>query len=465
MKRLLACLLLIAAFLTGAAYWWNHSQYNSAIQPRTEAVDRGPIILRVASGQGKFVPKRVIPIVTDVAVGKIVAINPKAEPGQFIEAGEWLVRLDTTQAEMTLKRTEAEMAAAVFELEQARYRLNEVESKKNEADAAVRYAEKYLEAVRSNGNTDLERKAQAQLELARQAQKAAEVGLKAAQAAVQAAEKKVEAYRVGVEAAHKQLAACTIYAPQSGFVLEKRIFPGQLVTPQAVPLLFVLTPQLDELELAVQVNEADILKIMVGMEVEFTVDALSGENLVFQGRVERISWTPSQPSLSPFRMPVGLPDLGNIWNLLSGTSSGSVTYVVTVTNFPMPPAREGQSRIFRPGMTANVDFIRRLVSEPVLRIPNEALSFRPPSLRADWAEQIRTQETSRRKPVWIWVPNGRGGRMEMTWVTIRPEANDGKYTQLEERGDLTEGTLVVVEIPQPPPKSGIFETPIRIGPN
>ncbi|MCS7015817.1 MAG: HlyD family efflux transporter periplasmic adaptor subunit [Gemmatales bacterium] len=465
MKKLLASLLLLAALLTGAAYWWSHSPSNSVVPPRTEVIDRGPIVLRVASGQGKFVPQRLIPIVTDVAAGKIVAVNPKAEPGQFLEAGEWLVRLDSTQAELTLKRTEAELAAAIFDLEQARYRLNEVETKKHEADASVRYAEKYLEAVRSNGNTDLERKAQAQLELARQGQKAAEVGLKAAQAAVNAAAKKVEAYQVGVEAARKQLALCTIHAPEAGFVLEKRIVPGQLITPQAVPILFLMTPQLDELEIAVQVNESDILKITPGMEVEFSVEALSGENVVFQGRVQRISLTPTASGLSSLRVPMGLPELGNIWSLLSGPSSGAVNYQVTVSAFQPPPPRAGQVRAFKPGMTANVDFIRRLVAESVLRIPNEALTFRPPSLRSDWADQIRAQETSSRKPVWIWLPNGRGGRIEMTWVTIRPDANDGKYTQLEDPGDLKEGTQVVVEIPTPAPKGGLFETPIRIGPN
>lgn len=464
-KKLLALLLLVAVMLTGVAYWWSHTSNPAIPPPSTEAVDRGPIIQRLASGQGKFVPRRLIPLVTEVPAGKIVAINPKAEPGQFVEAGEWLVRLDSTQAELTLRRTEAELAAAIWDLEQGRFRLTEVEAKKNEADAAVRYAEKYLEAVRSNGNTDLEKKAQAQLELARQAQKAAEVGLKAAQAAVSAAEKKVEAYRVGVEAARKQLDLCTIKAPEAGYVLEKRVVVGQLITPQAVPVLFVLTPQLTDLELSVMVSENDILKIRPGMEVEFTCDAFAGENLVFRGRVLRIGLTPAQPTLSGTRLPVGLAELGNIWQLLSGGSGGPVNYVVSVGDFQEPPPQGSQTRSFLPGMTANVDFIRRIVSQPVLRVPNGALTFRPPSLKGELAEEIRAHETTSRKPVWVWIPNGRGGRMEMKWITIRPEATDGKYTQLEDPGELKEGTLVVVEIPPPPPKTGLFETPVRIGPN
>ncbi|GBD37209.1 Inner membrane protein YibH [bacterium HR36] len=465
MKKLLALLLVLAAVLTGAAFWWSQSHNNSQPQPRCEVVDRGPIVQRLASGQGKFVPRRVIPVVTDVPAGKIVAIHPHAEPGRFVEAGQWLARLDSTQAELTVKRTEAELASAMWDLEQARLRLTEVEAKKNEADAAVRYAEKYLEAVRSNGNTDLEKKAQAQLELARQAQKAAEVGLKAAEAAVNAAEKKVEAYRVGLEAARKQLDLCTIKAPEAGYVLEKRIVPGQLITPQAVPVLFLLTPKLEDLELSVLVNETDILKVSEGMEVEFSVDAFAGENLFFRGRVEHISLTPAQPAFSGLRMPVGLAEMGNIWSLLSGSSSGPVNYAVTVGDFQAPPPRAGRSRAFKPGMTANVDFIRRIVAEPVLRIPNDALLFRPPSLKHDVAEQIRVQETTSRKPVWVWVGNGHRGHMEMKWVTIRPEATDGRYTQVVEPSELQEGMQVVVEIPPPPQKRGIFETPVRIGPN
>jgi hypothetical protein len=100
-----------------------------------------------------------------------------------------------------------------------------------------------------------------------------------------------------------------------------------------------------------------------------------------------------------------------------------------------------------------------------LRIPNEALSFRPPDLKPEEMEQIRAQETATRKPVWVWIPNGRGGRRELRWVTIHPQATDGRYTQIEEGGDLQEGTLVVVEIPPPPTRTGLFETPVRIGPN
>lgn len=464
MKRLLALLLVAAAGLTVAAYWWGRTRPAAQPLPRTEPVTRGPIIRRLASGQGRFVPTRVVPVVTEVAAGKIVAINPRAEPGQFVQAGEWLARLDTTQAELTLKRTEAELASAQWDLEQARLRLQEIETKKNQADSAVRYAEKYLQTIQGS-NPDLETKARAQLELAREQQKAAELGLKAAEAAVLAAEKKVEAYRVGVAAAQKQLDMCTIKAPEGGVVLEKRIVPGQLITPQAVPVLFVLTPNADDLELAVQVNETDIPQVEQGMEAEFTVDAFSGENLVFRGKVTRVALIPSSPGLSGLRLPVGPVEGGNIWSLLGGMSSGPVNYTVTLGDFPPPPAKEGRPRRFKPGMSANVDFLRRLVTEPVLRIPNEALSFRPPDLKPELLEQIRTQETPSRKPVWVWIANGRGGRMEMCWVTIRHEVTDGKYTQLEDADALQEGTLVVVEIPPPPLRTGIFETPVRIGPN
>jgi hypothetical protein len=138
---------------------------------------------------------------------------------------------------------------------------------------------------------------------------------------------------------------------------------------------------------------------------------------------------------------------------------------VTVGDFQAPPPKNGQARSFKPGMTANVDFIHRVVAEPVLRIPNDALVFRPPTLKDQEAQQIRAQETSSRKPVWVWIPNGSGGRMEMIWVTIRPEATDGRHTQLVDAGGLKEGDLVVVEVPPPAPKRGLFETPVRIGPN
>jgi multidrug efflux pump subunit AcrA (membrane-fusion protein) len=274
----------------------------------------------------------------------------------------------------------------------------------------------------------------------------------------------VEAYRVGVAAAQKQLDMCTIKAPEAGVILEKRIVPGQLITPQAVPVLFVLTPNPDDLELAVQVNESDILHVKEGMEAEVRVDALSSENPVFRGKVSRISLTPTTPGMTGLRLPIGPAEGGNLWSMPSGMSSGPVSYTVTLKDFQSLPPQQGRRPQFKLGMTANVDLI--VVRDKVLRIPNEAFRFLPRDLPEKEKEQIRAQETATRKPVWVWIPNGRGGRMELRWVTIHPEATDGTYTQVEEGGELQEGMQVVVGENSPPqPRTSLFQRPLRFGPN
>jgi HlyD family secretion protein len=111
------------------------------------------------------------------------------------------------------------------------------------------------------------------------------------------------------------------------------------------PVLFLIADDLSRMEIAANIDETDIGRIKPGQRVTFTVNAFPGRN--FDGVVKQVR-------------------LGsqNVQNVVIYTT------IISIEN----PRRE-----LLPGMTANlrVETERR---DDVVRIPNAALRWRPPSL-------------------------------------------------------------------------------------
>jgi HlyD family secretion protein len=110
------------------------------------------------------------------------------------------------------------------------------------------------------------------------------------------------------------------------------------------PTLFTIANDLRNMQIEAAVSEADVGGIEEGQKVQFTVDAFPGKS--FEGNVKQVRYAPT-------------------------TNQNVVTYttVVQVHNKDMK---------LRPGMTANARFIT-VERTNVLKIPNAAVRFRPPS--------------------------------------------------------------------------------------
>jgi HlyD family secretion protein len=142
------------------------------------------------------------------------------------------------------------------------------------------------------------------------------------------------------------------------------------------------------------VNEADIGKVKVGQEVDFTVDAYP--DITFKGTVNQVRNSPTM-----------------VQNV--------VTYdvVVYVDNSDLK---------LKPGMTANTTIITAAKKE-ILRIPNAALRFVP-----DNEDTKKTLE----KGYGVWVLKGDNPER----VAIKIGISDDNYTELVE-GDLKDGQGVI----------------------
>ncbi len=171
----------------------------------------------------------------------------------------------------------------------------------------------------------------------------AEADLHMAEASVRNAEAVVEQKQAALDQAQLDLQRTEILAPIDGIIIKRDVNPGQTVAVSLeAKTLFKIANGLLEMEVHGNIDEADVGRLRVGQAVNFTVDAYPDR--VFTGRVLQIRKSPEV-----------------IQNVVSYTA------VISAPN---------TDQLLFPGMTAN---LRITISEleDVLKVPNQALSFRP----------------------------------------------------------------------------------------
>lgn len=222
----------------------------------------------------------------------------------------------------------------------------------------------------------------------------AESDYKAGLAKVKAAKFKIQQTRAQYEQSLVNLNYTKVIAPVDGMIISREIDLGQPVaaTLQA-PELFTIAQDLEEMQIEVNVSEADIGEVKEGQNVIYTLDGYP--NSEFEGKVTQVRISPT-------------------------TVSNVVTYsvIVKVDNADLK---------LKPGMTANVSIITS-EEKDALCVPNRALKFTPPENNQRYEQQ----------GLWV-VEKGKAHR-----VNIKIGASDDNYTQIIS-DEISEGTEVAVE--------------------
>ena len=176
-----------------------------------------------------------------------------------------------------------------------------------------------------------------------------EAQLRVAEAQLKTAEAQVRQKKAGLDQARVDLDHTSIRAPVNGIVVSRNVDVGQTVAASLqAPTLFTIAEDLTRMQVDTNVDEADIGRIRTGHGATFTVDSFRGET--FSGKVVQIRQAPQV--------------LQNV-----------VTYDVVIS-------AQNRELKLRPGMTANVRIVVDQKSS-VLKVPNAALRFRPPGVKAE----------------------------------------------------------------------------------
>jgi len=256
----------------------------------------------------------------------------------------------------------------------------------------------------------------------------------AAEAQYKSAAAQVQQARAALSQVLTNLGYTKIISPIDGIVVDRQYDVGQTVAASfQAPTLFQIAQDLTKMQVQADVDQSDIGRVQVGQIARFSVDAYPEEE--FRGRISQIRYN-------------------------AQVNQNVVTYpvIIEVAN---PEGR------LRPKMTANVTIDVSTVQN-VLRVPNAALRFKPPtdnaraSTGASGGDAMQRAARSGRGN----GPAGAAGQLpgsprrsaskaqtvytldaekKLQAVEIRTGISDGRFTHVVS-GSLQEGDLVVVGV-------------------
>lgn len=310
---------LIAAVAAGV---WYFGFADTAKVPvyRTVEITRGPLEVTVVAN-GTVNPVRTVSIGSELS-GIVRKVN--VDVNSIVKAGDVLIELDDSNLKANVNQAKASLASAKASLAEAQATLVEAEAKMR----------RYEELNKSSGGRLPSR---TELDVQRATVLKAKAGVQSARAAIDDAQATLDTRLT-------DLSKSQIKSPVDGVVLTRSVEPGYAVAAslQAVELLTVAT-DLRELELEVDVDEADVGQVKEGQDAIFTV--ASYPNKRFPAKLTKVAYG-------------------------STTSTDNVITYTAYLDVKNPQLE------LRPGMTATAT-INTAKSENALLVPSTALRFKP----------------------------------------------------------------------------------------
>jgi HlyD family secretion protein len=245
----------------------------------------------------------------------------------------------------------------------------------------------------------------------------AKADVEASKQTVIGAQYTVKTQEAGLKEARKNLTRTEIFAPVNGIVSKLNVEKGERVvgTSQMAGTEMMRIANLNDMEVSVDVNENDIVKVSIGDTCLVEVDAYN--NRKFTGMVTEIA---------------------NSATTSSATTSDQVTnFVVKIrilrTSYADLAKQFGTKRsVFRPGMSASVE-IQTERKDNTIAIPIEAVTTRnSKELQSD-----STAKTSKEEVEVVFVVDG-DNKVSLKQVTTGVQ--DDKFIELS---GIEEGVEVV----------------------
>ena len=354
----------VSAFLIGGCgYLFMHK---NKVHYETQAVKRCTIT-QVVEASGTINPVNIVSVGSTVSgLMKEIYVDYNSE----VKKGQLLAQIDPANFQASVDQNLAQINNA--EANMARLQAEMVYSEKTYNRYKNLYAKNFI------ARSELDQ---------------AESDYLAKKASINAQRASIAQARANLNTSMTNLGYTKIIAPVDGTIIKRAIDVGQPVAASfQAPELFTIAQDLRQMQIEVNVSEADIGKVKTGQEVEYTLDGYP--DLTFSGKVTQV-------------------------RLDSVTTSNVVTYTVIV-------GVSNEDLKLKPGMTANVSIITNK-SENVLCVPSIALKYTPDVSGQKYKEQG------------IWILDG--DKPER--VTIKEGASDDTNVEIISE-KIKEGDKVVV---------------------
>lgn len=380
------------------AWYWSGRHSTARVLYQTQVVGRGGLTVMV-SATGTLQPTKQVDVGSEISgIIKTVEVDYNDQ----IARGQILAKIDTTKFEAQVKQSAAATDAARARVLQAQATVGETKAK---------LARLVQVQQHSGGKVP----SKAEMETAQATFERAVADEANARATVAQASATLDAQRI-------DLTKTVIRSPIKGVVLKRAAEPGQTVAAAfQTPVLFSLAEDLTQMELHVDVDEADVGKVQQGQDATFTVDAYADRT--FPARITQVRFG-------------------------SKAVAGVVTYETLLKV-------DNASSLLRPGMTGTANITVQKVDDALL-VPNAALRFSPQAAQAARpaggglvsnlmprppSQASRPAESAESGQPHVWVL--RDGRLEK--VLLKTGMTDGIMTEVK-AGRLESGMPVVVDV-------------------
>jgi HlyD family secretion protein len=346
--------LLGALFVAKSQGWIGKEKPNEVTFAKVRRTD----VTERVSASGKVQPEIEVKISPDVS-GEIIGLY--VAEGDSVVKGQLLLRIRPDNYESLSARAQAAVNQSKAALAQAQSAQAQSEARLIRATADYN-RNKQLFADKVISSADFET-AEANYNVARQ-------DVASAKANVEAARFNIQSAQAGLRDAAENLRKTSIYAPSSGIISLLNVELGERVvgTSQMAGTELMRLANLNNMEVRVDVNENDIVRVSVGDSVSIDVDAYTYSGRKFRGLVTEIA---------------------NTANGVGGSLSAAATSTDAVTEFEVKIRilRESYQDLvdrkakrafpFRPGMTASVEVLTERKSN-ILTVPIAAVTTRDP---------------------------------------------------------------------------------------
>jgi HlyD family secretion protein len=299
---------------------WKKRTANNQVGYQTQEVSRGNLTITV-SATGTLQPNNQVDVGSEIS-GTFKTVE--VDYNDRVKRGQVLGRIDTAKQEAQVKQTVASLEAARAKVLQAHATVSETKAK----------LARLVQVQEASGGKV---PAKSEMDSARATFERAVADEANSKAAVTQAEASLEVQRI-------DLSKSVLRSPINGVVLKRAVEPGQTVAASLqTSVLFTLAEDLTQMELQVDVDEADVGKVQPGQRATFTVSAYPDRT--FPAVVSQVRFG-------------------------SKTEAGVVTYttILKVNNADL---------LLRPGMTGTAGITVQKVDNVTL-VPNTALRFSPP---------------------------------------------------------------------------------------
>jgi HlyD family secretion protein len=371
-------------------------------------------IIEKVSASGTVQPVTEVKIAPEVS-GEIISLQ--VEEGDSVKKGETLVKIRPDTWQSQLEQAEAGLSQQRANLQQSLAALERAKATFARAEQDYKRQESlWKEKVISESDWQL---AKQNFQVAKSDQASAAQSVEASRYIIQSTE-------ASLNVARENFRKTSVISPMNGIVSKLIVKNGERVvgTATMAGTEMLRIADLNKMEVRVNVNENDIVRVSIGDSVTIDVDAYSSMKKEFKGIVTLIANTAKD-------------------KLSADAITEFEVRILILSSSYQDLVKEGNKFPFRPGMTANVDIITTRKND-ALSVPLASVTTRKPKEAGEEkdGEEKRPEEkkpTGKKEEDKIVVFVNNNGVAKM--VEVKTGISD--YDNIEILSGITDSTEVV----------------------